>query len=256
MSTNLLNIFRYVIYYRVSTDKQKESGLGLEAQRAMYEAHCRRNECITVAEFIEIEHSDNRNRPELKKALHRAKFANAILVIAKLDRLARDVGFLDSVIKSGVHLLALDMPGADEITMKIMMVLAEAELNRIRTRTRDAMAVLKAKNVKLGAAREGYWEKRGLESKEKWRKRGPPESARRRIERAQEAYEIYLPDIRQQRTAGKTLGEIAAWLNEAGAPNSKGEPFTDQLVSQIIRRYIPEIVVTRPKRSKCQAMLA
>lgn len=144
---------RTVNYYRVSTAKQGKSGLGLEAQRAAIETFCATRGCQPVAEpfeFTEQESGKRDDRPELAKALHRAKVTGATLVIAKLDRLSRNVAFLAKLQDGGVKFVAADMPDATDMTVQIMAVMAQAERVATSKRTKEALAAAKARGTKLG----------------------------------------------------------------------------------------------------------
>jgi DNA invertase Pin-like site-specific DNA recombinase len=142
---------KFVSYLRVSTQKQGASGLGLEAQRAAVQAHVAdRGEL--VAEFVEIESGKNNARPELQRALQEAKRKGAVLVIAKLDRLARNVAFIATLLESGADIEAADLPHANRFVMHIMAAVAEQEAAAISARTKAALQAAKARGVALGAA--------------------------------------------------------------------------------------------------------
>jgi DNA invertase Pin-like site-specific DNA recombinase len=141
---------RTVNYYRVSTAKQGRSGLGEEAQRAAIAAFCAARGCEHMGEFVEVESGKRDDRPELMKALHRAKVTGATLVIAKLDRLSRNVAFLAKLQDTGVKFMAVDMPEANELTIHIMAAMAQHERKAISQRTRDALTAAKARGTKLG----------------------------------------------------------------------------------------------------------
>lgn len=141
---------KVVAYYRVSTEGQGRSGLGLEAQKGAVGTLCRSRGWHITAEFTEVESGKRDDRPQLEAAKHRAKVTGAILVVAKLDRLSRNVAFLASLQDSGTRFLAADMPEANELTVHIMAAVAQAERKAIGTRTRDALAAAKARGVKLG----------------------------------------------------------------------------------------------------------
>ncbi|MCA6265038.1 recombinase family protein, partial [Phenylobacterium sp.] len=111
---------RVVAYFRVSTAAQGRSGLGLEAQRQAVAQYCGGRACQVVGEFVEVESGKLDSRPELAKALHLAKVTGATLVVAKLDRLSRNVAFLAALQDSGAQFVAADMPEANELTIHIM----------------------------------------------------------------------------------------------------------------------------------------
>lgn len=141
---------RYVAYYRVSTAKQGASGLGLEAQQAAVLAHCQGE---PLAAFTEVESGKRADRPQLAAALALAKREKATLVIAKLDRLARDVHFISGLLKAKVEIIACDMPAANKFTLHIMAAVAEQEADAISARTKAALAAAKARGVRLGENR-------------------------------------------------------------------------------------------------------
>ena len=134
----------------MSTARQGLSGLGLEAQRKAIEDFAASRGADVLAHFTEIESGRRADRPELAKALHHAKVTGATLVIAKLDRLSRNAAFLLALRDSGVRFVAVDMPEANDLTVGIMALVAEAEREAISRRTKEALAVAKARGVKLG----------------------------------------------------------------------------------------------------------
>jgi DNA invertase Pin-like site-specific DNA recombinase len=140
----------YIAYYRVSTTKQGESGLGLIAQQTSVLSYLRG--CKPLEEFTDVESGTKKgnNREELTKAVKRAKELNAVLVIAKLDRLARNVRFITTLMESKVQFEACDMPHASPITIHIFASIAEHEATLISDRTKSALAVKKAQGFKLG----------------------------------------------------------------------------------------------------------
>lgn len=139
-----------VSYLRVSTAKQGHSGLGLEAQQAAIEGYAKSLGASVIATYTEIESGKNNTRPELQKALHRAKVTGSTLVIAKLDRLSRNAAFLLTLRDSGVKFVAADMPAADNLTVGIMALVAQQEREAISKRTKDALQAAKARGTKLG----------------------------------------------------------------------------------------------------------
>jgi DNA invertase Pin-like site-specific DNA recombinase len=139
---------KVVSYFRVSTAAQGRSGLGLEAQRTAVAQFYRGRAYEPLAEFLEVESGKNDARPELAKALHYAKVTGATLVVAKLDRLSRNVAFLATLQDSGVKFIAADMPEANELTVHIMAAVAQAERKAISRRTKEALAAAKARGCK------------------------------------------------------------------------------------------------------------
>lgn len=146
---------QFVTYYRVSTQRQGASGLGLEAQRQTVEQYLTRSSGTALASFTEVETGKGSNalgkRPQLRLALETCKKTGAILLIAKLDRLARNVHFVSGLMESKVNFVACDLPEANQLTIHIMAAFAEHEARRISERTRDALAAAKARGVVLGA---------------------------------------------------------------------------------------------------------
>ncbi len=146
----------FVAYYRVSTQQQGKSGLGLSAQQASVKTYLNGGDWKLLAEFTEVETGKGSNaldrRPQLKLALERCKRQGAILVIAKLDRLARNVHFISGLIETGVEFVAVDMPNANKTMLQIYAVMAENERDQISARTKAALAQAKARGVVLGAA--------------------------------------------------------------------------------------------------------
>jgi DNA invertase Pin-like site-specific DNA recombinase len=141
---------RFVAYERVSTARQGASGLGLEAQRQTIESFAASRGADLIARFTEVESGRKADRPELDKALDLARLTGATLVIAKLDRLSRNAAFLLTLRDSGVRFLACDMPEANDLTVGIMALVAQQEREAISRRTKEALAVAKARGVKLG----------------------------------------------------------------------------------------------------------
>ncbi len=141
---------RFVAYYRVSTDKQGRSGLGLEAQRATVACQAAAVGGAVVAAFEEVESGRRGDRPQLGLALAECRVRRAVLLIAKLDRLARDAHFLLGLEKAGVEFVAADMPHANRLTVGIMALVAEEEARMTSARTKAALAAAKARGIKLG----------------------------------------------------------------------------------------------------------
>jgi DNA invertase Pin-like site-specific DNA recombinase len=141
---------KFVSYLRVSTARQGRSGLGLEAQRQAVMDYLDGGRWRLLGEYVEVESGRVDDRPQLVAALHRAKVTGATLIVAKLDRLSRDLAFLANLQKSGAHFLAADMPEANELTIHVMAALAQHERRMISERTRQALAAARRRGVKLG----------------------------------------------------------------------------------------------------------
>src|SRR3954471_2471435 len=141
----------FVAYYRVSTARQGRSGLGLEAQKKAVSDFLNGGPWQLLAEFVEIESGKTDDRPELEQALATCELSGAALVVAKLDRLSRNLAFLAKLQESGARFVAADMPEANELTIHIMAAVAQAERKAISTRTKEALAAAKARGVRLGA---------------------------------------------------------------------------------------------------------
>ena len=142
----------FIAYYRVSTQRQAASGLGLDAQREAVELHTRTGQLL--AEFTEVESGKRaNNRPKLQAALAECKATGSTLVIAKLDRLSRNVHFLTGLLESKVEIVACDLPGANKFTLQIMACVAEQEREMISARTKAALPAAKAKVTVLGNPR-------------------------------------------------------------------------------------------------------
>lgn len=141
---------QFVAYYRVSTDKQGRSGLGLEAQERAVLAHTAQTGGTLVATYQEVESAKRKHRPELERALAHCKRDKAVLLIAKLDRLARSVSVIANLLESRVEFLCCDMPEANKMMIHIMAAMAEWERDQISKRTKEALASAKARGTKLG----------------------------------------------------------------------------------------------------------
>lgn len=146
---------QFVCYYRVSTQRQGASGLGLDAQRQTVTRYLSERTKTAIGEFVEIETGKGANalekRPELRKALELCKRSGATLLIAKLDRLARNVHFVSGLIETGVDFIAADMPNANKVMIQMHAVMSEWERDQISERTKAALAAAKTRGVVLGA---------------------------------------------------------------------------------------------------------
>lgn len=224
---------KIVAYYRVSTKQQGESGLGLEGQVASVEAYSKANHCIIIKSYKEVESGKRSDRPELARALAHARRAGAALVIAKLDRLSRNVHFLSGLMESGVEFKACDNPHANRLTVHILASVAEDEARRISERTRVALLAAKARGTRLGAAREGA---RRLTPEDA--ARGRRAAAGVRADQAHAAYADLAGELAGMREAGLTLRAIAAALNEEGHTTRQGKPWNPEQVSRVLKRFL------------------
>ncbi|APF86792.1 recombinase family protein [Ralstonia solanacearum] len=147
---------KFVTYYRVSTQKQGQSGLGIEAQQQLVQAYLNGGDWTVLAEFTEVETGKGADalakRPKLAEALLVCKKHGATLVIAKLDRLARNVHFISGLLETGVDFVAADMPHANKVMIQMHAVMSEWERDQISARTKAALAAAKGRGVKLGVA--------------------------------------------------------------------------------------------------------
>jgi len=224
---------KIVAYYRVSTKKQRDSGLGLEAQRTAVARYGEEHGGRIIAEYVEVETGKRADRPRLEEAIGHAKLSAATLVIAKLDRLARNVHFTSGLMESGVDFVACDNPHANRLTIHILAAVAEDEAARISERTTKALEAAKARGVKLGSARPGHWD--GREHLRGWAK-ATKVAAKKRSEKARAEYEFLVPTLRRMRDEGQSLRQIAKWLNEQGHQTRRGKPFTGGIVWRILKR--------------------
>ena len=143
----------FVAYYRVSTDKQGQSGLGLDAQRAAVELHARSVGAEVIAEFQDVESGRKADRTGLAAALATCRGKRATLLIAKLDRLARSVAFISNLMEGGVDFVAADMPSVNRLTVHVLAAVAEHEREMISQRTKAALAAAKVRGTRLGNPR-------------------------------------------------------------------------------------------------------
>ena len=141
----------YILYYRVSTQRQGVSGLGLEAQQRSVAEYLKGKTFNVIDEVTEVESGKNDARPKLAAAIELCKATNSILLVAKIDRLTRNATFLLNLRDSGIDFVAADMPDANRLTVGIMALIAEQEREAISKRTKDALAAAKARGQKLGA---------------------------------------------------------------------------------------------------------
>jgi DNA invertase Pin-like site-specific DNA recombinase len=206
------NTGNFVAYYRVSTERQGRSGLGLEAQKAAVRDYLNGGNWKIVAEFVEVESGKRSDRPQLAAALAACALRGAKLIIAKLDRLARNVAFVSNLMEAGVDFVAVDFPTANRLTVHILAAVAEHEAKMISERTKAALAAAKARGQKLG----GY---RGIPLTPEARQAG----CERRTAIADKRAAALAPTIAELRASGAaTLQAIADGLNRSGIPTTSG----------------------------------
>ena len=239
---------RYVVYYRVSDVKQGRSGLGLDAQCSMFATFLLGRPGEVVGEYTEVETGKSLKkslrRPELRKAMDHARAAKATLVIAKIDRLARNVAFISALMESGQPFVCCDMPEADNFTIHILAAMAEWEGQMISDRTSAALQALKERGVKLGSARPGHWEGRtpAGELRTDCRLKGLEKariSSKTTVqEEMSRQYEPLVPWIRDLREAGSTLQEIVDALNAKGCRTRRDKPWNVPTLRRVILRFL------------------
>jgi DNA invertase Pin-like site-specific DNA recombinase len=226
---------RVVGYYRVSTERPGRSGSGLAAQEEAVRRHCVAFDCELVGAYTEVESGamdSFDNRPALQRAIAHARRSKAILVIAKLDRLARSVYVTALLHRSGVEFIATDMPTASKMTIQFMAVVAEGEARTISERTKNALSALKSRGVLLGSRRPECRYNLVSDHAAHGRNFG----ARRVRELAQEAYADLFPVMKELRDAGTSLRAVARSLNAQGHTTRRGFPWTSVQVGRVLAR--------------------
>lgn len=218
----------FVAYYRVSTQKQGRSGLGLDAQRELVASYLRTTGGRLAGEFTEVETGKGAKaldrRPQLRGALAACQTHKATLLIAKLDRLARNVHFVSGLLEAGVPFVAADMPTADRTMIQIYSVMAEFEARQVSARTKAALAQAKARGVVLGA--EG------------------PRNLRPHTEARQAASRAFAARLRKQfdtyRSQGLTQRQMVADLNNLGITAPQGGLWRLNQVQRVLVRLHAE----------------
>lgn len=237
---------RLVAYYRVSTAEQGASGLGLQAQRRAVEDYARATDGDLLATFEEVESGkhegrDKRGRdqrPALTEALAHCRLTGARLVIAKLDRLSRDVEFLARLQKGDVGFIACDMPDANSLTVHILAAVAQAEREAISARTKAALGSIKAT---LAAGGVHTSRRSGKEIKKLGGPGGLTVSRRDLgtaaiVAKADRFADERRPRIAALRAEGLSLAGVAARLNDMGAPTPRGRAWTPMAVKRVLDR--------------------
>lgn len=212
---------RFVAYYRVSTAKQGHSGLGLEAQQQAVRQYLNGGAWELVGEFTEVESGKRDDRPQLAAALAACRRFKATLVIAKLDRLARNVAFIANLMEAGTDFVAVDMPEANKLVLHIMAAMAQHEREAISTRTKAALAAAKARGTKLGGFR-GITVNQAL---------GTQANAEKAKAWAQGEIGQEVADMKAR---GWGLWEIAHHLNDLGVKTRRGGDWQATTVKRVL----------------------
>ncbi|MBC7410113.1 MAG: recombinase family protein [Arcicella sp.] len=219
---------KYIAYYRVSRKEQGISGLGLSAQKTSVIKYTDSQDGIILQEFTEVETGTNkRERVEIHKAIQLAKNEGAVLVIAKLDRLARNVSFVSSLMDAGIEFLAVDMPSANNFTIHIFAALAEQEAKLISSRTKLALAELKKTGVKLGNPKN-------LTNEARAKGVNTIKDNAMNNDRNRQAQSV----ISNCKEKGMTYREIASYLNGLNFKTRYGKEFMPSTVHQLHNRTL------------------
>jgi len=217
---------KYVAYYRVSTQKQGASGLGLEAQHKMISDFMNYNNGELVAEFTEIESGKRSDRPQLAAAMKYADLVGGKLLVGKLDRLSRDLHFITSLQKSKVEFAVCDLPGCDSFTIHIYGALAQREREMISSRTKAGLQAAKARGVILGT--NNLKPELVKEASDKGNKV---------IKQQAEAFaDKVISIVSALRAQGKSLQFIADELSRLGVQTARGGAWTATAVRNVIVR--------------------
>jgi DNA invertase Pin-like site-specific DNA recombinase len=240
---------KFVAYFRVSTQKQGRSGLGLEAQQHQVRQYLFQAGGIELASFVEVESGKNADRPKLAAALQRCRQTRATLLVAKIDRLSRNAAFLFALRDAGVQFQALDIPEANTLTLGVMVSMTQHERELIAKRTREALAARKARGLPLGTPRPELMKKLQVQASEL----GCFANRAKAQERAKDIAPAILEFlslsaidtppakmaalIQECLDAGTTsLRKIAACLDEQGIQTPRGKPWTPTAVKNALEQ--------------------
>ncbi len=217
----------YVSYLRQSTKKQSLSNLGIEAQREIIQRYLGREK--PLAEFIETESGKKTDRPKLSEALELCRKTKSTLIVAKLDRLSRNVAFTSKLLESDVEIKFCDFPEANRLVLHIIASIAEYEAGLISQRTKQALNAKKARGVKLGKPENMANNlKKAIQNSTFTNRRKAQENENNRRAIAM---------LRILETQNLSLSEMARSLNEEGFVTSRGRQFTAWQVSVLLKRY-------------------
>lgn len=220
---------RFVAYLRVSTQRQGYSGLGLEAQREIIHNYLRDRK--PIFEYVEVEsgRKTDKGRPKLKEALSQCRTYGAKLIVAKLDRLARNVSFLSALLDSDVEIVFCDFPQANKMVLHILASISQYEAELISTRTRQALAAKKARGCKLGNPEHLMGKhKTAIENSNKTNRKKAEDNPNNKRGVAM---------LRILAEQGMTLTEMTDKLNKEGFVTSKGYEFRPSQVFVLLKRY-------------------
>lgn len=216
----------YIAYYRQSTIKQQISGLGVEAQQEIVHNYAKSGNILH--EFIETESGRKTDRPKLKEAIAMCRKTGSLLIVAKLDRLSRNVAFTSKLLESDVDIVFCDFPEANKLILHIISSIAEYEANLISQRTRQSLEAKKARGVKLGRA-DNLMNKHAQAIANSVKTNKAKAQANTNNMRAAALLRLLVNE-------GKTLTEMTDLLNEQGFVTSKGGKFHITQVSRLVQR--------------------
>ena len=217
----------YVAYYRVSTSKQGQTGLGMQAQQQAITDFLHHHEGKLVAEYTEVGSGKKADRPEFEKAVEYAQLANAVLLVAKLDRLSRDLHFITQLQKKGIRFKLADFPDIDQLTIHILAAMAQHEAQMISQRTKAALRAARSRGVTLGNPQ--------LDA---YRNHNPQLATLARTTAQREWRQKIIKVIHhiQQLQPQITSVGIAKTLNQRGLSSYRNKPFTGSIVSRLLRQ--------------------
>lgn len=222
---------RYVAYYRVSTQRQGASGLGLEAQQATVAQHLKGVQ--PIAAFIEVESGRKADRPELQRAIAACRVHKATLIVAKVDRLARSVAFLSALLESGISVVFCDLPQVEGPTgrflLQSMAAVAELEAGLISQRTKAALQAARERGVQIGNPAN-------LRNRDAGTQRSAEARARVADRHARDIGHV-IADLKRE---GITSSTSLAWhMNRRGITTPRGGQWSTTQVQRVLRRLAP-----------------
>lgn len=218
---------KYIAYFRVSTQKQGRSGLGIEGQKGAVNDYIRQYGGNLIAEYQEIESGKDSNRPELNRAVEFCELSGGVLLVAKLDRLSRDLHFITSLQKRGLKFKFCDMPEIDELTIHVLGATAQHELRMISNRTITALAVARKRGIKLGNPYLAVQRNRDVSA---------ANHSRVTAQKEWQGKIIKIIEHLEEKESLKTCKSLANALNERGLKTLRGGAFSVPIVSRIRRK--------------------